>query len=131
MIRLYTRNRSIGFLRTSATGRLYSIGKLPHKQTHLSTIVQCLRGRKASNLFSHSCCLYVFVFPFNVGHRPYSTFVCWQNQLWGLFARHTTMTLIILYLVYSQVSTVVRALQIRALLSPLWPRLFVWIIPTC
>lgn len=31
-----------------------------------------------------------------------------QNQLWGLFARHTTMSLIILYLVYSQVSTVVR-----------------------
>ena len=30
-----------------------------------------------------------------------------QNRLWGLFARHTTMTLIILYLVYSQVSTVV------------------------
>ncbi|CAM9489387.1 unnamed protein product [Laminaria digitata] len=30
-----------------------------------------------------------------------------QNHLWELFARHTTMTLIILYLVYSQVSTVV------------------------
>lgn len=27
--------------------------------------------------------------------------------MWQLFARHTTMTLIILYLVYSQVSTVV------------------------
>ncbi|CAM9349550.1 unnamed protein product, partial [Hapterophycus canaliculatus] len=30
-----------------------------------------------------------------------------QNRLWQLFARHTTMTLIILYLVYTQVSTVV------------------------
>ncbi|CAM9117899.1 unnamed protein product, partial [Laminaria digitata] len=30
-----------------------------------------------------------------------------QDRLWELFARHTTMTLIILYLVYSQVSTVV------------------------
>lgn len=30
-----------------------------------------------------------------------------QNHLWQLFARHTTMTLIILYLVYTQVSTVV------------------------
>ncbi|CAM9140361.1 unnamed protein product [Ectocarpus sp. 12 AP-2014] len=30
-----------------------------------------------------------------------------QNHLWELFARHTTMMLIILYLVYSQVSTVV------------------------
>eukprot|EP00904_Undaria_pinnatifida_P010819 jgi/Undpi1/6868/HiC_scaffold_21.g09344.m1 len=30
-----------------------------------------------------------------------------QTRLWQLFARHTTMTLIILYLVYSQVSTVV------------------------
>lgn len=32
-----------------------------------------------------------------------------QDRLWELFARHTTMTLTILYLVYSQVSTVVRA----------------------
>ena len=32
-----------------------------------------------------------------------------QNHLWELFARHTTMTLIVLYLVYSQVSTVVSA----------------------
>lgn len=30
-----------------------------------------------------------------------------QDRLWELLARHTTMTLIILYLVYSQVSTVV------------------------
>lgn len=30
---------------------------------------------------------------------------CWQNRLWWLFSRHTTMTLIIIYLVYSQVST--------------------------
>ncbi|CAM9462085.1 unnamed protein product, partial [Ectocarpus sp. 12 AP-2014] len=30
-----------------------------------------------------------------------------QNHLWELFARHTTMMLIILYLVYTQVSTVV------------------------
>ncbi|CAN0330304.1 unnamed protein product [Ascophyllum nodosum] len=30
-----------------------------------------------------------------------------QNYLWWLFARHTTMTLIILYLVYSSVSTVI------------------------
>lgn len=30
-----------------------------------------------------------------------------QNQLWKLFTRHATMMLIILYLVYSQVSTVV------------------------
>lgn len=30
-----------------------------------------------------------------------------EDRLWQLFARHTTMTLIILYLVYSQVSTVV------------------------
>ena len=37
--------------------------------------------------------------------------VFWQNQLWELFARHTTMTLIILYLVYSQVSTVVSAIH--------------------
>lgn len=34
-----------------------------------------------------------------------------QNRLWGLFARHTTMSLIILYLVYSQVSTVVSTLH--------------------
>lgn len=33
-----------------------------------------------------------------------------QNRLWYLFARHTTMTLIILYLVYTQVSTVVSSL---------------------
>ncbi|CAM9101274.1 unnamed protein product, partial [Laminaria digitata] len=33
------------------------------------------------------------------------------NRLWGLFARHTTMTLIILYLIYSQVSTVVRGVS--------------------
>lgn len=30
-----------------------------------------------------------------------------QNRLWELVSRHTTMTLIILYLVYTQVSTVV------------------------
>ncbi|CAM9095530.1 unnamed protein product, partial [Laminaria digitata] len=30
-----------------------------------------------------------------------------QDHLWELFARHTTMTLILLYLIYSQVSTVV------------------------
>ena len=32
-----------------------------------------------------------------------------QDRVWELFARHPTMTLIILYLVYSQVSTVVSA----------------------
>ncbi|CAM9574874.1 unnamed protein product, partial [Ectocarpus sp. 12 AP-2014] len=30
-----------------------------------------------------------------------------QERLWGLFARHTTMMLIVLYLVYTQISTVV------------------------
>lgn len=37
-----------------------------------------------------------------------------QDDLWGLFARHMTMSLILLYLIYSQVSTVVR---IRSLLG--------------
>lgn len=30
-----------------------------------------------------------------------------QNHLWKLFARHTTIMLVILYLVYTEVSTVV------------------------
>ncbi|CAN0008952.1 unnamed protein product, partial [Ectocarpus sp. 13 AM-2016] len=30
-----------------------------------------------------------------------------QERLWGLFARHTTVVLIVLYLVYTQISTVV------------------------
>lgn len=38
---------------------------------------------------------------------------CYQLRLWHLFARHTTMALIMLYLVYTQVSTVV---------SDFWPQ---------
>ena len=44
------------------------------------------------SLIRHACCIVMLVF---------------QHRLWELFARHTTMTLIVLYLFYSQVSTVV------------------------
>lgn len=37
--------------------------------------------------------------------------VIFQSRMWKLFARHTTMTLIILYLVYTHVSTVVSDLR--------------------
>ena len=57
-------------------------------------------------LFAVSCVPVSLISLYPVGDASFG-FGREQTRLWELFARHTTMTLIILYLVYSQVSTVV------------------------
>ncbi|CBJ32402.1 adhesin-like protein [Ectocarpus siliculosus] len=49
-----------------------------------------------------------------------------QQRLWGLFARHTTIMLIVLYLVYTQISTVEQKMSVRDKDQSIAPTSFLW-----
>ncbi|CAM9743708.1 unnamed protein product [Ectocarpus sp. 12 AP-2014] len=49
-----------------------------------------------------------------------------QERLWGLFARHTTVVLIVLYLVYTQISTVEQKMSVREKDQSIAPTSFLW-----
>ena len=74
--------------------------QLAETHTHWKVSITCARYRRV--LISQSALLPMY--PRCLGY----VVIPRQEHLWGLFARHTTMSLILLYLVYSQVSTVVR-----------------------